>query len=55
MGGLHIFCIVLSAFVCLIYVSMMKVIKEDKPVQGHVLVLSVYIFCFAAIVLRNMY
>lgn len=51
---LHIFCIFLSVFVCPIYVNMMKRIKEDKPVIEHIVILSLFIFCFVSIVLRNM-
>lgn len=54
LSSLHIICIILSIFICPIYVNMMKRIKEDKPVNGHILTLSAFIFFFVSIVLRNM-
>lgn len=54
LSGLHIFCLLLSAFLCPIYVDMMKRIKTDRDVTGHVVILSVFVFCFVSIILRNM-
>lgn len=39
LSGLHIFCIILSVFVCPIYVNMLKRIKDDKPVNEHIVIL----------------
>lgn len=51
----HVFCIILSVFVFPIYADMMKQIKHDQPVAGHVLALSAFAFSFVSIVLRNMH
>ena len=55
LSPLHISCIALSIIVVPIYVNMLKRIKEDKPVTGHTIVLSLFVFFFVSLVLRNMY
>ena len=55
LSPLHISCITLSVIVVPVYVNMMKRIKEDRPVTGHTIVLSLFLFIFVSIVLRNMY
>lgn len=52
---MHIICIILSVVVCPVYVHMLKQIKEDKPVMTHTIILSVFVFVFVALVVRNMY
>lgn len=52
---MHIFCIILSVFVCPIYVHMLKQIRDNKPVASHTLVLSLFVFLFVSLVVRNMY
>lgn len=54
MEFLHILCIIMSIFVFPVYVHMLRQIKCDKPVASHVFFLTVFLFFFVSIVLRNM-
>lgn len=52
---MHIICIVLSIVICSVYADMLKQIRDHKSVAGHTLVLSVFVFLFVSLVVRNMY
>lgn len=54
MDFIHYFCIIFSVFVFPVFVHMLKQIKEDKPVISHTIFLSVFLFCFVSLVVRNM-
>lgn len=55
MGFLHILCIIMSIFVFPVYAHMLRQIKDDNQVSGHIVFLTVFLFLFVSIVLRNMY
>ena len=55
MEFLHILCIIMSIFVFPVYVHMLRQIKNDNQVAGHIVFLSVFLFFFVSIVIRNMY